>query len=446
MALLEQFKAFVQSNELIPVANASTLLAVSGGLDSAVMAHLFRQAGRPFAIAHCNFQLRGADSDEDAAFVRRLAEKYEVPFFVKQFDTKVYAAENGLSTQPAARHLRYAWFAELCTIEGYPQVATAHHLNDSAETLVLHFARGTGIKGLHGIPARNAQIIRPLLFATREAIHAFAEENGIAWREDSSNASDDYTRNFIRHQIVPLLEEVNPGFLHSAQKMMTRMGELEDITTFFLDRWLLENSRTEVDGTLRLALSGLNALPHTGHFLFLLLEKKGFTAEQCRQLGADLLHQTGREIQSDQYRALVDRTDLIISPLTPKRPEVPVQSDDLMVTLPDGARLMLMPAAPMPPYPDGHEAILVEADKLVFPLLLRGWQAGDSFQPFGMGGQSQKLQDYCTNGKLSRLEKEQLWLLLNGDGRVIWVVGHRLDERFKIQSHDAIGLKISYIR
>ena len=450
MALLEQFlqqfKAFIQSNELIPAANASTLLAVSGGLDSVVMAHLFRQAERPFAIAHCNFQLRGADSDEDEAFVRRLAELYEAPFFVKQFDTKVYADENGLSTQVAARQLRYAWFAELCTIEGYAQVATAHHLNDSAETLVLHFARGTGIKGLRGIPAQNAQVIRPLLFATREAISAYAAENGIAWREDSSNASDDYTRNFIRHRIMPPIQEINPGFLYSAQKMMARMGELEDITDFFLDRWLRENSRTEADGTLRFALSDLTVLPHTGHFLFLLLGKKGFTAEQCRQLGEDLLHQTGREIQSDQYRALVDRNDLIISPLVPQQPEVQVQADDLMVTLPNGARLMLMPAAPMPPYPDGREAILVDADELVFPLLLRGWQAGDSFQPFGMGGQSQKLQDYCTNGKLSRLEKERLWLLLNGDGKVIWVVGHRLDERFKIQRDDAAGLKISYVR
>lgn len=445
MALLEQFKAFVRSNELIPDPTTTTLLAVSGGLDSVVLAHLFQQAAWPFAIAHCNFQLRGADSDEDAAFVHRLAEKLAVSFFVKRFETSSYAAQNGLSTQVAARELRYDWFAEICEKEGFKQVATAHHLNDSVETLVLHFARGTGIKGLRGIPVQNAQVIRPLLFATREEISDFATAHDIAWREDSSNASDDYTRNFIRHQIVPLMQEINPDFLHSAQKMMRRMGELDDINAYFIENWLRENSRREPGGTLRLAISDLKELPHTGHFLFLFLEKMGFSAEQCRQLGEGLQQQPGREISTGQYRALVDRKELIISPLVPKHPEVSVQEDDLMVTMPDGARLLLMPAAAAPPYPDGRETVLIAAEKVVFPLLLRGWQAGDVFQPFGMGGQSQKLQDYFTNLKLSRLEKERQWLLLNGDGAVIWVVGHRLDERFKIRSDDATGLKISYL-
>ena len=445
MALLEQFKGFVQSNELIPATSVTTLLAVSGGLDSVVLAHLFRLAGLPFAIAHCNFQLRGAESDEDAAFVRGLADIWAVPFFVTTFETSSYAVENGLSTQVAARDLRYAWFAEICLEEGFEQVATAHHLNDSVETLLLHLVRGTGIKGLRGIPPKNAQVIRPLLFATREEILDFAREHQIGWREDSSNASDDYTRNFIRHQIVPRMQEINPSFLHSSQKTMSRLGELDDITQYFLGQWLREKSRTASDGTIRMALADLTGWPHIGHFLFLWLEKSGFTAEQCRQIGSRLQQQAGWEIASDQYRALIDRNDLIISPLVPQQPEVFVQPDDLMITLPDGARLMFMPVTPVLPYPDGREAILISTGALVFPLVLRVWQAGDSFRPFGMGGQSQKLQDYFTNGKLSRIEKERQWLLLNGDGAVIWVVGHRLDERFKIQSDDAIGLKISYL-
>ncbi len=379
MALPEQFKAFIRSNELISATHTTTLLAVSGGLDSVVMAHLFRQAGFPFALAHCNFQLRGADSDEDAAFVQRLAESLAVPFFVKCFETSSYAAKNGLSTQVAARDLRYAWFAEICAEEAFEQVATAHHLNDSVETLVLHVVRSTGIKGLRGIPAKNAQVIRPLLFATRDDIHAFALENHIVWREDGSNASDDYTRNFIRRRVVPLMQEINPDFLHSAQKMMGRMGELDDIISFFSEQWLREKSRREADGTIRLALSELAELPHTGHFLFLLFEKMGFSAEQCRQLGAGLQQQSGWEITCAQYRALIDRSDLIISPLVPKQPEVLVQADDLMITLPDGARLLLMPAAAAPPYPDGRDAILIDAGKLVFPMLLRGWQPGDAF-------------------------------------------------------------------
>lgn len=445
MALLESFKAFVRNNELIPLPATPTLLAVSGGLDSVVMAHLFRQAEWPFAIAHCNFQLRGADSEEDAAFVRRLADAWHLPFFIKRFDTKDYAATHGLSTQMAARALRYNWFAELCVQEGYAQIATAHHLNDSVETTVLHLARGTGIKGLRGIPVQNGQVIRPLLFATRSEILDFAQTNHLEWREDSSNASDDYTRNFIRHQVMPLLEKINPEVLHTTQKMMQRMGELDDSIAFLLDQWVQVNGREASDGTLHIALNKLTEAPHTGSFLWLLLEKKGFSAEQCRQLAAGLGQQPGLELQTAEYRALVDRKDFIISPLTLKQPEILVQQDDLMLRLPDGGQLMLMAASPAPPYPDGRESVLVDAEKLIFPLRLRNWLPGDVFQPFGMGGQSQKLQDFFTNLKLSRMEKERIWLLVNGDEVVIWVLGYRLDERFKIRSNDAIGLKISYL-
>lgn len=445
MALLQQFKEFLRLHDLIPDVPTPTLLAVSGGLDSVVMAHLFRFAGLPFAIAHCNFQLRDTASDEDATFVSRLADASAAPFFVKRFDTKVYALANRLSTQVAARELRYAWFAELCAEHGFAQIATAHHLNDSAETLVLQLARGTGIKGLRGIPLKNAQVIRPLLFATREAILAFARENRLEWREDSSNASDQYTRNYIRHQVIPLLQEINPDFLHSTQKTMRRMGELEQITGFLLEEWFKANSRTESDGTLKLSLSILAEIPHAPHFLFLLLEKKGFTPEQCRQLSEGLEKQPGLEISAEEYRALIDRNDLIVTPLAAKNPEIQIHADDLMVRLPGGKRLMSMPATPAPPYPDGRTEILVDAEKLVFPLTVRGWQPGDAFQPFGMGGKTQKLQDFLTNLKLSRIEKEQVLLLVNGNGAIICILGYRMDERFKIEKTTNNALKVSML-
>ncbi|HOY07380.1 MAG TPA: tRNA lysidine(34) synthetase TilS [Saprospiraceae bacterium] len=445
MELPERFQAFIRSHALLSDPSSTTLLAVSGGLDSIVMAHLFHASGLPFSIAHCNFQLRGAESDEEAEFVSLLAASLGTPIFIKRFETTAYAAEHGLSTQVAARELRYAWFNELSTQHGFSQIATAHHLNDSVETLVLHLARGTGIRGLHGIPAKNARVIRPLLFATRTEIRAFAEAKHIMWREDSSNAGDAYTRNFIRHRIIPLLEEINPGFLHAAEQTMSRMAELEAINTFLTSHWWSENSTTEPDGSVRIALDKLSGVPHPGHFLFIFLEQKGFTPEQCRQLAAGLQGEPGLEVRSEKFRALIDRKDLMISSLAPQKPIIQVQDDDLMVRLPDGSKLFLMPTDTALPYPDGQTAIVVEAEKLVFPLLLRGWEPGDVFQPFGMGGQSQKLQDFFTNLKLSRIEKDQTWLLINGDGTAIWVVGYRPDERFRVGSAGDKFLKISIL-
>jgi tRNA(Ile)-lysidine synthase len=443
--MFEHFQAFLHTHDLIPDPGSVTLLAVSGGLDSVVMACLFQQSGKPFAVAHCNFQLRGAESDADAEFVERLAEGWGVPFFIKRFETKAYAAEKGLSTQVAARELRYNWFAELCSENAYGRIATAHHLNDSVETLVLHFTRGTGIRGLRGIPVKNAQIIRPLLFATRAEIQTFAEAQRLEWREDSSNAGEQYTRNFIRHRVLPLLEEINPGFLSAAEHTMARMRETEEINRFFSERWWKEKSRTEPDGTVRIALSDLSEAPHVGHLLFLVLEQKGFTPEQCRQLAESVHGEPGMEVRSEKFRALIDRNDLIISPLEPGLPELHIQPDDLMVRLPDGSKMLLMPTDTALPYPDGQTGIVVDAGKLVFPLLLRTWQAGDVFQPFGMGGQTQKLQDFFTNLKLSRIEKERTWLLLNGDGAVIWVVGHRPDERFRVKTDSDNFLKIGIL-
>lgn len=432
-------------NSHLPHSATPTLLAVSGGLDSVVMARLFHMAGQAFAVAHCQFQLRGAESEEDAAFVQQLAESYGVPFFVRHFETKEYAAQQGVSTQVAARELRYAWFSELCATHGFEYVATAHHLNDSVETMLLHLARGTGIRGLRGIPVRNGQVIRPLSFTTRAEILAFAQEHGLPWREDSSNASDAYTRNVIRHRLVPLMEEINPRFILSAAETMVRLAETEHIQQALLQQWWQEKSRTAQDGVQRIGKQEVLHMPHPEHVLFLLLEEKGFSPEQCRQLAAGLHGEPGLEVKTETHQALIDRNDLIISPLQAMLPTLYIQADDLMLRLTDGRTLMLMPGGTAPPYPDGQTAIVVDSEKLVFPLQLRTWAPGDVFQPFGMGGQAQKLQDFFTNQKLSRLEKDRTWLLQNGDGAIIWVVGFRLDERFKVVSETDKILKMSIL-
>lgn len=441
MNLPEQFESFVRTNRLLP-ASSPTLLAVSGGVDSVVMAHLFRAAGFSFGVAHCNFQLRGDESDGDESFVRQLADSWSVPFFVKHFETKTYARENGLSTQMAARELRYAWFREIADEHDFARIATAHNLNDSVETALLNFVRGTGLSGLKGIAPLSGIIIRPLIFATRADIEFYATAQNFAWRDDSSNASDDYTRNFLRHRIMPLLEELNPNFLQTAVRNLARLREADENMHFLMKAFFGEKS--DLKNEFSIDKQRLAQLPAPRRALRELLKNYGFTEEQVRQM-AENLDQVGLELRSATgWRLLNDREKILLA----MPPSVPsetrkIQADDLMLTLPDGKKMFLMHADAAPPFPDGRDAVLVDAAKLRFPLLLRAWQPGDWFQPFGLNGHSQKLQDFFTNLKLSRLQKEKIQVLENGDGAIIWVAGYRLDERFKVTPETKKFLKIS---
>lgn len=459
MNLPEQFKSFVRYNRLLS-GNQPTLLAVSGGVDSVVMGHLFREAGFPFAVAHCNFRLRGTESDDDEIFVQQLAASWGTPFFTKRFQTKAYAEQHGLSIQMAARELRYSWFHELALEHGYNRIATAHNLNDSVETALLNFVRGTGLSGLGGIamftsvnsslsPSAGLMgMIRPLIFATRSDIETHAFTHQIAWREDISNVSDEYSRNFLRHRIVPLLEELNPNFLHTAARNLARLREtnenLQFLTRYFFRGGAFAASEFFIDK------HQLAKLPAPGQALQEMLKDCGFTGEQVRQV-ADHLEHIGLELRSSSGWRLLNDRDKILLVLSPSSnptssPVVAtIQPDDLMVALPGGGRLVLMPAEVRLPFPDGRESVLIDAEKLRFPLFLRPWQAGDVFQPFGMGGHSQKLQDFFTNLKLSRFEKEKVRVLVNGDGAIIWIPGYRPDERFKVLPETRKFLKISYL-
>lgn len=490
MDLLEGFFKFLKTQQMLSEQDVPTLLAVSGGLDSVVMAHLFRAANLPFAIAHCNFQLRDAESEHDELFVQELAQSFDVHFFSKRFETRDYAESNGFSIQMAARELRYRWFAEIAVENNFCQIATAHHLNDSVETALLNFVRGTGLAGLRGIdpspgfpsgeamptPSGKPSLVRPLLFATRAEIEAYAQQHKLLWREDSSNATDDYARNFVRHHIVPRLEELNPNFIHTAARNMKRISSADDNLIFLLSQWFQMDglSSNQAINNLRLDKQKLTQLPSPRQALRQLLKPYGFDAEQTRQLAENLAH-IGLELKSEKaWHLLNDRTEILLRPSTKNTPEqeppIPdtseqathlplfiIQEDDLMVSLPDGSRLVLIPSGQDPFATDEREraiasrrddpqSAMVDADRLRFPLHLRHWQPGDSFQPLGMAGKSQKLQDFFTNQKLSRFEKEQVWLLLNTDGAVVWVLGWRLDERFKIQSDTKKVLKINWIK
>lgn len=442
MDLLQLFQNYIQTNSLLRP-DERVLLAVSGGVDSMVMAHLFRESGWPFAIAHCNFQLRGAESDGDEDFVRDLAGAWDITFFSRKFDTKTYAATEGLSTQMAARALRYEWFEQIRQENDCHAVAIGHNRDDAVETALFHFIRGTGLTGLTGIPVRNGYIIRPLLFAGREVITAYAMEKGIRWREDSSNASDDYTRNMIRHQLIPQMQEINPAFLPSAEQTLLQLRAADSNLRYLLERLL---GRPDPDGVYRLNKNELSALPALADALFELFQPFGFFPEQLRQLVENWTQPGAEWVSGAGYRLLNDRQELLLLQSAPKSVPVRIASDDIMVSLPDGSRLIFTPSEPIPSFDTNDAAAVVDAEKLRFPLLLRRWRPGDVFQPLGMGGRSRKLQDFFTDKKLSRLEKEQVWILENGDHNIVWIVGMRLDERFKIETETSNLLKISWVK
>ncbi|MEQ1746548.1 MAG: tRNA lysidine(34) synthetase TilS [Saprospiraceae bacterium] len=443
MDLLHRFNDFAEHRGLLD-AGSHVLAAVSGGVDSVVLAHLLGQRKRPFGIAHCNFCLRGTESDGDEAFVRDLAEKWGVSLFVRRFDTQKYATENGLSIQMAARELRYRWFESTRESNGFDCIATGHNLNDSVETTLLHIARGTGLTGLGGMPDRNGNVVRPLLFATRADIRNYAAANGLSWQEDSSNADVYYVRNAVRHRLLPQFENLNPAFLANAAETQRRV-RAADANLQHLLRGLLE--KTDDTGVFCLRKTALAALPSLPDALFDLLQPHGFTGDQARQM-AEGLHHTGSEWHAPSgYRLVVDRDVLLLTDQAAAESEsVQVQADDLLVRTPDGGRLALMPAVPGASWPTEDSTVVVDADILRFPLLLRRWKPGDAFQPSGMAGKSQKLQDFFTNKKLSRLEKEQAWVLEDVEKRIVWIVGMRLDERFRVNAESSKLLKLNWTR
>lgn len=426
--LYAQFVAYTRT--LCPdVGEKRTLLAVSGGVDSVVMARLWQQTGWGFALAHAHFGLRGADSDADAALVEQMARQWEVPFFIRRFDTENYAAQTGVSIQMAARQLRYEWWEELAQEENFDLVATAHQRDDNVETVLYHFSRGTGIRGMAGIPPKQGRVIRPLLFAGRTAIQEYAEQQGCVWREDRSNADAHYRRNYIRHHLIPHFQELNPAFLETAARSIGRLRAGQANMEALLHaraapRW--HSARPELEK------KWLSELPAPAEALRILLRPLGFTAEQARQI-AEKIGETGFELSSPTHRLWVGRTLIEVLPIgEAQTSDLLIHPDDLMVRLPENGVLFVTPAAPHSPFPDGKSAIRVETSALRYPLKIRSRQPGDVFQPFGMQGHHQSVQDYFTNQKLSAIEKQKVRILENADGTIIWIIGHRADERFRV--------------
>lgn len=406
--------------------DSPVLVAVSGGLDSTVLAHLCQETGLDFTFAHCNFKLRGSESDADAVFVSELASGFSNPVFIQAFDTEAFAAAEKISIQMAARELRYSWFEELCNLHGFEYILTAHHAQDDLETFLINLGRGTGIDGLTGIPETNRRVVRPLLNFSREQIKTYAEEQGISWREDSSNASDNYLRNHLRHHAIPALTEANTHFLNGFQNTLTHLRETQDLLedyTAFLYSKIVNQSFKGYD----LSINELKKVPHTKAVLYQLLKDFGFTAWD--DIYALLDAQSGKYVSSGDYRLIKDRDVLILTEFKAEMQQVyKLDSEDNRLALPGLKLLQQKPEN----FEDcsANEAIF-DASLLKYPLRVRKWVEGDAFYPFGMQGKKKKLSKLFKDLKYSTVQKEAVWVVCSGDD-IIWVVNVRSDDRYKV--------------
>ncbi|EKT4500894.1 tRNA lysidine(34) synthetase TilS [Flavobacterium psychrophilum] len=398
------------------------LLATSGGIDSMIMLHLFQKLNYNIAIAHCNFQLRGLESFGDQQFVQEYASKNKIPAFVTHFDTENFAKDYKLSTQIAARELRYNWFYELLETENFDFILTAHHADDNLETFIINLTRGTGLDGLTGIPEQNEQIIRPLLPFSRSEIEEYTKENSIQWREDSSNASDKYLRNKIRHDLIPILKVLNPNFLDSFLKTQNYLQEaqvmIEDATIMIYQQVAKEDNEI-----ISFDLKKLTQLPNYKSYLYQWLREYDFTAwEDIYNL---VESQSGKQIFSKKYRLLKDRDFLILSVIKELENEAYfIKTNQKEVKIPLNFSICKVNDISSPK----NTIIFVDEDKLQFPLTIRKRNEGDSFYPSGMKGKK-KLSKYFKDEKMSLIEKENTWLLCSKN-KIVWVIGKRADQQF----------------
>jgi tRNA(Ile)-lysidine synthase len=435
--MLQEFQKNVSEN-FPNLASKKVLLAVSGGIDSMVLSELFRQSQMNFAIAHCNFNLRSTESDGDQKFIEDYCFKNKIEFFTTTFDTTTFATDFKLSTQVAARKLRYEYFYEILQKEHFDFIATAHHLDDSMETFFINLSRGTGIDGLTGIPLQNDKIIRPMLQFSRDDIENFALKNNIEWREDASNATDYYLRNKIRHHLTPIFRELNPSFTHSFQQTVKNLQQtksLADDASQMIYRQVVED---EVNYK-KIDIDKLKKLPNYQAYLYQWLQPFGFTAWD--DIYSLMNAESGKRIFSKGYQLLKNRTFLLIAP---KNYDVDQEFQIEKETLEVNFHIKLLFCKITDTFFSTNKTIFVDDEKLTYPLTLRRWKSGDYFYPFGMNGKSKKVSKFFKDEKLSVIEKENTWLLCSGND-IIWVIGFRVDERFKISKTTKTIIQIDLV-
>ncbi|MBR5082713.1 MAG: tRNA lysidine(34) synthetase TilS [Bacteroidales bacterium] len=428
--MLDRFQAYINRYHLIAEGDR-LILALSGGIDSMVLTDLLLKAKVDFVVAHCNFHLRGEESDGDEKFVREYAENNDIQYFVKHFDTEQYAAEQSVSIEMAARDLRYAWFEELRQQLGYDKIAVAHHADDQAETFFMNLLRGAGLRGLKGMQPQNGIVIRPLLWASREQIRQYAVENQILWREDHTNAENVYLRNKIRNQLLPVFDELHPEACQGLYKSLEHLASENELYRELLQEKLNQIVERKVE---------IQSIPHSAfhiqhsafQLLFEWLRQYNFNTDQCHFIFEAIESGIGNHYYSPTHQLVIGRNELQLSEIKPGEDEViQIKLGEEEILSPIHLRFSQFEKTADFIINKSPNVAQLDAEKIQFPLTLRHWQHGDRFHPLGMKG-SKLLSDFFVDQRFAEFQKRNVWLLVSADHKILWVVGYRMDDRFKI--------------
>ena len=434
----EQIQQYIIQHQLLS-GEKPVVVGISGGADSVALLHILVSLGYKCIAAHCNFNLRGDESFRDEQFTIDFTKRLQVPLCKISFETNKYAQENRLSVEMAARELRYRWFEELLNTYDADAVAVAHHRDDSVETLLINLTRGSGLTGLTGIKPKNGNVVRPLLCVSREDIYAYIENNGLEYVTDSSNSSDIYTRNFIRLKVIPLLEEINPSVKASLARTANHLYDASLIYNHSV-----EEARRVIIQNNRLSISALLSFPAPATILYEMLKPYGFSRTVCESIFTVLDKDSGKIFYSPTHRLLKDRSDLLIDVLSGEDNRAYlINLEDDNVDLPVELKPEIVVIKEDYQIEKDRKFAYFDFDKLSFPLVLRHWQEGDWFVPFGMKGKK-KISDYFSDKKFSLFDKEKTWLLCSGQD-VIWIVGERTDNRYRIEKTTKRVLKLKFI-
>ncbi|OCX52367.1 tRNA lysidine(34) synthetase TilS [Mucilaginibacter sp. PPCGB 2223] len=432
MLPLQRLQDFIARHQLFN-GKSRLLVAVSGGRDSVLLIHLLKRAGLDVGIAHCNFQLRGDESDFEQDFVAGLAKRLEAPFYTVNFDTANYADQRRISVQMAARELRYQWFEEIRESFDYDYIAVAHHQNDSVETILLNLIRGTGIAGMHGILPKNGFIVRPILFLSRDEVDGIVAAENLSYVEDSSNASVKYARNKLRHQVIPVLKELNPNLEQTFEGNMQRFRGLEELLKLQTQK-LHDELFVEYAGDTLIPIEAIKTLRPQRLLLYGLLSDYGFSETAVDDIIASLDKHAGRTFESPGYLLVLDRTQLILTKRRrTKSASMLIEQGTREVNCGDYKLTLLHDDSPLI-VRDNPMAASIDAELLSYPLTIRSWAEGDYFYPLGMKGRK-KLSDFFVNEKLPVHVKDTVPVLVNGNGDVIWIGGYRADDRYKVTAY-----------
>lgn len=428
--MVQEFITYVKDQSLFSH-DDKILLTVSGGIDSVAMLHCFKEAAIvDFGVAHCNFGLRGSESDEDELFVQKLAKRAKVSFHTHSFDTEAFAVQEKISIQMAARQLRYSWFQNLIDTYGYNYIATAHHRNDSIETVFFNLIKGTGIAGLHGISPKSGKIVRPILFADKEMIMDFVAQKQLSWREDSSNESIKYARNAIRHDVIPIFKKINPDLENTFQQTMERLREVEAVFNKKVAT-LKEEVLLRRENDIYLSLDKLKNEEVGTAVFWELIKEFGFNYAQSKEVFLRMFEGPGKVFDSATYRLNVDREYLIISsklnteffPSTINEDQEYYEGSELKLTF-------STTSAEQYKITSNKRLAALDFELLKFPLEIRRWRHGDVFFPLGMK-KKKKISDFMIDEKIPLNLKERVFVLTSNN-KIVWIVGYRIDDRYKI--------------